>query len=71
MLVDKWIGGFLAAGKFEIKRDRRTIGTTTMTEQGSPLSPARFTIYISHMIAGAQKELREAINGRRGAIATC
>ena len=51
---------FLEPRTFDIKIDRRTIGRTRMTggtPQGSPLSPAIFVVYMSHMVTQAQQQI--------------
>lgn len=60
--LGKWIDDWLALREFEIEMDGRVIGRTTMTvgtPQGSPLSPALFTIYMSDVVWKAEKKLKE------------
>ena len=57
-----WVEEFLRTRTFNVKVDNKTIGKTTMTSgapRGSPLSPALILIYMSTMIATAQKMLEE------------
>jgi len=49
----EWIYDWLALRSFEIEVDGQVIGSTTMTGgtlQGSPLSLALFTVYMSNII---------------------
>ena len=65
--VAEWVDRFLQPRKFNIRLDGRIIGSTTMTEgtpQGSPLSPALFTIYMSQMITEAQNKIDKAMTDR-------
>jgi len=60
--LGRWIDDWLAPREFEVEVDGRRLGRTTMTggtPQGSPLSPALFTIYMSEVIRNAEKKLTE------------
>jgi len=60
--LGKWIDDWLAPREFEVEVAGRVIGRTTITggtPQGSPLSPALFKIYMSHIVWKAEKKLRE------------
>jgi len=58
----KWIDDWLAPRTFDMEVDGKTIGRTQMTggtPQGSPFSPALFTIYMSSVVWKAEAKLRE------------
>jgi len=60
--LGEWIDDWLAPREFDVEVDGRWIGRTTMTggtPQGSPLSPALFTIYMSSVVWAAEKQLKE------------
>ena len=73
----EYVDHFLRPRNFEVKVDGRKIGEGRMvggTPQGSPLSPALFTVYMSAMVCKAEEGLRRAeeegrhkMNTRRGA----
>ena len=57
-----WIDDWLAPRSFGIEVDGKEIGRTTMTggtPQGSPLSPALFTIYMSSVVWAAERKLTQ------------
>jgi len=57
-----WIDDWLTPREFGIEVDGRTIGHTTMTggtPQGSPLSPALFTVYMSSVVWEAERRLAD------------
>jgi len=69
----EYVDHFLRPREFEVGVDGRKIGKGTMvggTPQGSPLSPALFTIYMSAMVWKAEKKLRETEEERRHKMET-
>ena len=64
--LQEWIYDWLAPRRFNIEVDNQVIGSTKMTggtPQGSPLSPALFTIYMSKVVWKAEELLRQRKNG--------
>ena len=64
----EWVGHFLRPRTFEVKVDRKRIGSTMVirgTLQGSPISPTLFTIYMSRVVGEAEKELDRLEGSRR------
>jgi len=56
----EYVDHFLRLRNFEVRVDGRRIGKGTMvggTPQGSPLSPALFTVYMSAMVWKAEREM--------------
>ena len=61
--LQEYVDHFLRLRNFEVRVHGKKIGGGTMvggTPQGSPLSPALFTVYMSAMVWKAEKRLREA-----------
>jgi len=58
----EWIDDWLAPREFDVEVDGRWIGRARMTggtPQGSPLSPALFTVYMSSVVWAAERRMRE------------
>ena len=74
--ISEYVDHFLRPRNFEVRVDRKRIGEGTMvggTPQGSPLSPALFTVYMSAMVRRAEEKLkrteeeaRHKMNTRKG-----
>jgi len=65
--LQEWIYDWLAPRQFNIEVGNHVIGSTKMTggtPQGSPLSPALFTIYMSKVVWEAEEILRQRKDGR-------
>jgi len=61
-----WIHDWLAPRQSTIEVDGRILGSVRMTDgtpQGSPLSPALFTVYMSSIVWEAEQRLRERTGG--------
>jgi len=60
--IGQWLDDWLAPRQFEVMVDGKILGTARMTggtPQGSPLSPALFTIYMSSVVWDAERRLKE------------
>ena len=71
--LQECIDHFLRPREFEVKVDGKRIGKGTMTggtPQGSPLSPALFTVYMSAMVRRVERELRKTEEERRHKMVT-
>jgi len=57
-----WIDYWLSPRQFDVEVDGQVLGNVTMTggtPQGSPLSPALFTIYMSSVVWDAERRLTQ------------
>jgi len=60
--LGEWIDDWLIPRTLEVEVGGKVIGTTTMTggtPQGSPLSPALFTVYMSSVVWAAERKLNK------------
>jgi len=66
MLRD-WVDDWLSPRQFMMEVDGQVLGKVTMTggtPQGSPLSPALFTIYMSSVVGDTEERLKQRGGGR-------
>jgi len=65
--LQEWVDDWLTPREFTMEVDGQALGKVTMTggtPQGSPLSPALFTIYMSSVVWDAEDRLRQRVGGR-------